>query len=112
LRGKDWWYTVENKRLDYVKVAEVGELTEKLEDLTIKDDKGIEKKVRVNIDKNKLFLKDEASAISFICQSLNDDDEALTDEHDTAYDLWVHLKSKYTKINAVTANIYTVLAII
>jgi hypothetical protein len=39
-------------------------------------------------------------------QSLDDDDEALVNEYETAYTLWRYLQKKYAKTSAVTANVY------
>jgi hypothetical protein len=41
-----------------------------------------------------------------MCQSLDDDDEALVNEYETAYTLWRYLQKKYAKTSAVTANVY------
>jgi gag-polypeptide of LTR copia-type len=52
------------------------------------------------------FLKDEAAALMYICQSLDEDDQSLVDEYEAAHDLWAYLKLKYSRTDAVTANIY------
>lgn len=109
LRGKDWFYTVEADLNTYAKVAtadiKVHDVTEGFENLTIQEN-GTKINIRLSIDKKAKYLKDEASALSYICRSLSDDDEALADEYETAIALWEYLKSKYTRISAVTANSY------
>ena len=39
-------------------------------------------------------------------QSLSDDDQALYDEYERAYDLWAYLQKKYSKTDATTAITY------
>lgn len=105
LRGKGVFYTVDQTRVQFAGIASVGDITKEMEDLTIKED-GTEKKVRINIEKGAKYSKDEATALMYICQPLNDDDQALIDEYETAKSLWDYLKSKYSKTDATTANIY------
>src|SRR4029077_6994353 len=63
-------------------------------------------KVVLNIDKNTKFLKDEAAALMYICQSLDEDDQSLVDEYEAAHDHWAYLKLKYSRTHAFTANMY------
>jgi hypothetical protein len=55
-----------------------------------------------NIDKNTKFLKDEATALMYICQSLEEDHQSLIDEYTAAHDLWAYLKQKYSRNTYVT----------
>ncbi|KAI0994162.1 hypothetical protein K3495_g14020, partial [Podosphaera aphanis] len=63
----------------------------------------------INVDKAAQFDVDEATALFIISQSLNDDDDAALEEYPTAYKLWKHLKSKYSKTSESTANNYMTL---
>lgn len=51
-------------------------------------------------------MKDEATAISLLYGSFGDDDQALTDEYDTALQFWVYLRKKHIQIDTATSNIY------
>src|SRR4029077_7561108 len=82
LRGKGVWYTVENTRIKWAEIAAIETMTEDMEELDITDASGKKVKVVVNIDKNTKFLKDEATtALMYICQSLDEDDQSLIDEY-------------------------------
>ncbi|KAF7568846.1 hypothetical protein PtrM4_112490 [Pyrenophora tritici-repentis] len=63
-------------------------------------------KIRVNIEKRDKYLEDEATAIDLLFRSLSEDDQALIDEYDTAFQFWAYLQKKYTQTDATTANIY------
>ena len=59
-----------------------------------------------NIDKKDTYIKQESYALDIILQSLDEDDQALVDEYETAKNLWTALKSKYSKTNESIANRY------
>jgi hypothetical protein len=40
--------------------------------------------IHLYIEKKSNYQKDRASPLSYICRSLNDDDEAMVDKYDTA----------------------------
>ncbi|KAI1507677.1 hypothetical protein Ptr86124_013394 [Pyrenophora tritici-repentis] len=63
-------------------------------------------KVCINVDKRDKYLEDEATAIDLLFRSLGDDDQALIDEYDTAFQFWAYLRKKYTQNNATAANMY------
>lgn len=69
-----------------LQVATVGDLTDALEELDIPDSKE-NKTVRLNIEKKAKYLKNEATATDFIFKSLSDDDQALYNEYERAYNL-------------------------
>jgi hypothetical protein len=106
LEGKGLFYTVEQTLIEYARVAtvkdNVSSIQSGLEQLKLSETNTI----HLNIEKKSKYQKDRASALSYICRSLNDDDEALVDEYDTAQQIWKYLKSKYTRVSAVTANAY------
>jgi hypothetical protein len=49
----------------------------------------------LNIEKKSNYQKDRASTLRYICGSLNDDDDALVAEYDTAQQVW---EMPYVKI--------------
>jgi hypothetical protein len=106
LDGKGLFYTIEQTIIPYARVAaiedDLSSVQSGLEQLNLSDATTIHH----NIEKKTKYQKDRASALSYICRSLNDDYEALVDEYDTAERLWIYLKSKYTRVSAVTANAY------
>jgi hypothetical protein len=106
LREKGVWYAVENTRIKWAEIAAIETITGDMEELDITDASGEEVKVVLNIDKNTKFLKDEAAALMYICQSLDKDDQSLVDKYEAAHDLWAYLKLKYSRTDAVTANMY------
>jgi hypothetical protein len=100
------FYTIEQMLIEYARVATVEDnmssFQSSLEQLKLSETNTI----HLNIEKKSKYQKDRASALSYICRSLNDDDEALVDEYDTAQQIWKYLKSKYTRVSAVTVNTY------
>ena len=107
LRGKGVFYTCEKTLKDYTKVATVGEITKEFEELDITDvNTQKASKVRVNTDKRKKYEEDEATGLSFLFRSLNEDDQALIDEYESIFDFWAYLMKKYASTDAVTANKY------
>ncbi|TEY78270.1 hypothetical protein BOTCAL_0050g00010 [Botryotinia calthae] len=64
------------------------------------------KKIRLNIDKKTTYSRDKARALSYMCRSFSDNDEALLDEYETAKSLWNYLQSQYSTTSDVTANSY------
>jgi hypothetical protein len=76
-----------------------------MEELDITKD-GKDTKIRVNIDKKEKYLEDEATAIDILFRSLSDEDQALIDEYETAFQFWAYLREKYSQTDATTANIY------
>jgi hypothetical protein len=46
-----------------------------------------DKKVVLNIEKHEKYLKDEANALYYMCQSLDNNDEALVNKYETIYTL-------------------------
>ena len=59
-----------------------------------------------NIEKKEAYNKAESNALDIMLQSLNEEDQALIDEYETALGLWTALQVKYSKTNESTANIY------
>lgn len=105
LKGKDWFYTIESTLQEHAKVGGVGMEVDGTEVFPILEGSKVVN-IRLNLDKKAKYLKDEASALSYMCRSLSDDDEALVDEYDTARTLWNYLKSKYSRTSDITANSY------
>jgi ribosomal protein L11 methylase PrmA len=99
-------YTVEQILIEYARVATVennmSSIQSSLEHLKLSETNTI----HLNIEKMSKYQKDRASALSYICRSLNDNDEALFDEYNTAQQTWKYVKSKYTRVSTVTANTY------
>ncbi|KAI1690371.1 Retrotran-gag-2 domain containing protein [Pyrenophora tritici-repentis] len=105
LKGKKVFYVCEKNLVQHCQIAIAGELTEAMEELEIAEaDKHT--KIRVNIEKRDKYLEDEATAIDLLFRSLTEDDQALIDEYDTAFQFWAYLQKKYTQTDATTANIY------
>ena len=89
LKGKGVFYVCEKTLVQHCQIAQVGELTEAMEELNITGNiTGI--KIRVNIDKKKKYLEDEATAFDILFKSLSDEDEALIDEYETAFQFWAY----------------------
>jgi len=106
LRAKAVFYTTEKTLHQFALVGGPPDITKGIAELDITDTASDKKKVVLNIDKHEKYLKDEANALYYMCQSLDDDDEALVNEYETAYTLWRYLQKKYAKTSAVTANVY------
>ncbi|RAL61043.1 hypothetical protein DID88_010139 [Monilinia fructigena] len=103
LRGKGWFYTCEKTLYEYARIAVVDDLIQDFEELQVSSGSSSSTtKIRLNIDKKATFLKDDASALSYICRSLSDDDEALVEEYDTAKKLWDYLAVKYSRIDDIS----------
>ena len=105
LKGKKVFYVCEKNLVQHCQIATASRLTEAMEELEIAEtDKHT--KIRVNIEKRDKYLEDEATAIDLLFRSLSEDDQALIDEYDTAFQFWAYLQKKYTQTDATTANIY------
>jgi uncharacterized protein YcbK (DUF882 family) len=106
LERKGLFSTVEQMLLEYARVAtvedNVSSIQSSLEQLKLSETNII----HLNIEKKSKSQKDRASALSYICRSLNDEDEAQIDEYDTTQQIQKYLKSKYTRVSIVTANAY------
>jgi uncharacterized protein YcbK (DUF882 family) len=106
LEEKGLFYTVEQMLIEYTRVAivedNVSSIQSSLKQLKLSETNTI----HLNIEKKSKYQKNRASALSYICRSLNDNDEALVDEYDTAQQIWKYLKSKYTRVSTVTTNAY------
>ena len=63
-------------------MAIVREITKGLKDLELKDSSS---RVRVNINKEAKYLKDKATALNKIFESLNKDNQALFNKYKTTY---------------------------
>jgi hypothetical protein len=59
-----------------------------------------------NIDRKDAYVKAEAYALDIMLQSLDEEDQALIDEYETALGIWTALKVKYSKTHEFTANTY------
>ncbi|KAK1918734.1 hypothetical protein P3342_010205 [Pyrenophora teres f. teres] len=70
------------------------ELSDAVKELDITDNKTVN--VYINVDKRDKHLEDEVTAIDLLFKSLSDDDQALVDEYDTAFQFWAYLCKKYT----------------
>src|SRR4030088_623869 len=105
LRAKAVFYTTEKTLHQFAVVGGTPDITTGIAELDITDTAS-DKKVVLNIEKHENYLKDEANALYYMCQSLDDDDEALINEYETAYTLCRYLQKKYAKTSAVTANVY------
>lgn len=105
LKGKRVFYVCEKSLEKHCQIAQVGELTDAMEELSVGEvDKGV--KIRVNVEKKEKYLEDEATAIDILFRSLSDEDQALIDEYETAFQFWAYLGEKYSQTDATTANIY------
>lgn len=104
LKGKRVFYVCERSLIDHCQVASIAELPDAVKELDITDNKTV--KVRINVDKKDKYLEDEATAIDLLFRSLSDDDQALIDEYDTAFQFWAYLQKKYTQTDAAAANMY------
>ncbi|KAI0993630.1 hypothetical protein K3495_g14554, partial [Podosphaera aphanis] len=64
--------------------------------------------IRASFDeeKQKKYLRDEATAIDLMFRSLSSDDQALYDEYTTSFSLWAYLGEKYKKSDPTTADEY------
>ena len=105
LKGKRVFYVCEKGVVEHCQIKTPEGLVESFEELEVS---GAEKptKVRLNIDKRNKYLEDEATAIELLFRSLSDEDQALIDEYETAFDLWAYLRKKYTQTDTTAANMY------
>ena len=104
LRGKRVFYVCERSLEEHCRIATAEDLSDAVKELGITDNKTV--KVRINVDKRDKYLEDEATAIDLLFRSLSDDDQALIDEYDTAFQFWAYLRKKYTQTDATAANMY------
>ncbi|KAI1509883.1 Retrotran-gag-2 domain containing protein [Pyrenophora tritici-repentis] len=92
LKGKRVFYVCEKSLEKHCQLPTPGDLS------TVK--------VCINVDMRNKYLEDEATAIDLLFRSLSDDDQALIDEYDTAFQFWAYLRKKYTQTDATAANMY------
>jgi hypothetical protein len=104
LKGKRVFYVCERSLEEHCRIATAEDLSDAVKGLDITDNKTV--KVRINVDKRDKYLEDEATAIDLLFRSLSDDDQALVDEYDTAFQFWAYLRKKYTQTDATAANMY------
>ncbi|KHJ32231.1 hypothetical protein EV44_g3101 [Erysiphe necator] len=112
LTGKGVFYVVEQTVSEACRIASVDSLTKGVENLDLKQEQNSSTSRTegiMNLEKREKYLRDEATAIDYLFKSLSLDDQALYDEHDTAYDLWLYLKKKYQQTDPTTANEYMTL---
>lgn len=106
-QGKGWFYTYKKTLYEYTRIAVANDLIQDFEELHISSGNGsATTKIRLNIDKKATFLKNNASALSYIYRSLSNDDEALVEEYNIAKKLWDCLTIKYFRINNIVADEY------
>ncbi|KHJ35699.1 hypothetical protein EV44_g4165 [Erysiphe necator] len=89
LTGKGVFYVVEQTVSEAYRIASVDSLTKGVENLDLKQEQNSSTNRTeglVNLEKKEKYLRDEATAIDYLFKSLSLDDQALYDEHDTAYD--------------------------
>ncbi|KAI1678126.1 Retrotran-gag-2 domain containing protein [Pyrenophora tritici-repentis] len=104
LKGKRVFYVCEKSLEKHCQLPTPGDLSDAVKELDITDNKTI--KVCINVDMRNKYLEDEATAIDLLFRSLSDDDQALIDEYDTAFQFWAYLRKKYTQTDATAANMY------
>lgn len=112
LTGKGVFYVVEQTVSEACRIASVDSLTKGVKKLDLKKDQNSSTSITeglLNLEKKEKYLRDEATAIDYLFRSLSLDDQALYDEHDTAYDLWSYLRKKYQQTDPTTANEYMTL---
>lgn len=107
LRARGVIYVIEQSLEDFAPISDpmgenVDEITTKVGDLKI--DGQSRTPIRLNIDKKRQYLKDDATAVSILMTRLNEDDESLIDEYPTAKSFWDHISSKYSRTSPMTAN--------
>jgi hypothetical protein len=83
LKGKRVFYVCEKNLEEHCQIATARDLSDAVKALDITDNKTV--KVRINVNKRDKYLEDEATAIDLLFRSLSDDDQALVDEYDTAF---------------------------
>jgi hypothetical protein len=91
LEGKRVFYTVEQTLIEYARVATVKDNLSSIQSVPEQLKLSETNTIYLNIEKRSKYQKDRASILSYICRSLNDDDEALVDEYDTAQQIWKYL---------------------
>jgi hypothetical protein len=106
LRAKAVFYNIEKTLHQFALVGGPLDITKGIAELDITDIASDKKKIVLNIDNHEKYVKDEANALYYMRQSLDDDEEALVNEYKTAYTLWRYLQKKYAKTSTVTANVY------
>jgi hypothetical protein len=80
LKGKQVYYTCEQRLEEYAGVATIGAITQGLEDLDFTDStSGQARRIRINIDKSDKYEADQAKALSLLFRFLSEDDQALTE---------------------------------
>ncbi|KAI0991943.1 hypothetical protein K3495_g16244, partial [Podosphaera aphanis] len=60
-----------------------------------------------NVEKQRNYARAEAQALTVMFKCLDDDDQALYDEHRNAFGFWNALKAKYKKPQTVVSSFYT-----
>ena len=108
LRGKGVFYTCEVTLRDYAQIAmaeDIAKITTGVENLDI-EEKGTKTRIVLNLEKRKKYQEDEATGLSLLFRSLNEDDQALNDQYEAIFDFWAYLKNKYSQTDSVTAKKY------
>jgi len=93
--------TVEEAYICCIVTAE--DITEGFQEFDIEDIAKV-KKIVLTLEKKTKYLKDNAKALHLMMRGLDDDDQALVDNHPSAFQLWAYLKKKYSKPSALAAN--------
>jgi hypothetical protein len=106
LEGKRLLYTIKKTLIGYARVARVKDNMSSIQSSLGQLKLSKTNTIPLNIEKQSKYQKDMASALSYICRFLNDDDEALVDEYDNAQQIWKYLKLTYTRVSTVIANTY------
>jgi hypothetical protein len=108
LRGKGVFYTCEVTLRDYAQIAlaeDMAKITTGVENLDI-EEKGTKTRIVLNLEKKRKYQEDEATGLSLLFRSLNEDDQALNDQYEAIFDFWAYLKNKYSQTDSVTAKRY------
>ena len=108
LRGKGVFYTCEVTLRDYAQIAlaeDIAKITTGVENLDI-EEKGTKTRIVLNLEKKRKYQEDEATGLSLLFRSLNEDDQALNDQYEAIFDFWAYLKNKYSQTDSVTAKKY------
>ena len=91
LKGKRVFYVCEKGVVEHCQITTPGGLVESFEELEVSSAER-PTEVHLNIDKRNKYLEDEATAIELLFRPLSDEDQALIDEYETAFDLWAYLR--------------------
>ncbi|KAI0994774.1 hypothetical protein K3495_g13408 [Podosphaera aphanis] len=103
LRAKGVLYVTTTTLAEFA-LANLTDITAGVADLNLASSEAKSSEKGYNMEMKSKWMADDAVALTTMMRRLNEDDEALVDEHPSAKEMWNYLRKKYTKSSPVMAN--------